>query len=228
MIKFEDKIESIDKLIQKNRGKWHLSDISGHSFEDIAQIIRIHIFNKWDLWDQERPFECWCNKIIIHQIKNCVRNIYSKDAPPCRGCPFDRDGDLCGYTSTGTKCAECPAFKKWSKKKQAKYLIKTATSIDSESFKDSSDHSDPGVAVKVEGDIPKFHQFILQFLNPKMQGFYILIYIRNYNDNQVIDFLKKNTGKGITKRQLLLIKKNLQTVARNNIAKFDPEEYEQS
>jgi hypothetical protein len=122
MLKFEDKIDNINQLIQKNRGRWHLSDIGGFGFEDVAQTIRIHIHDKWGQWDQSRPFDHWCNKLIINQIKNLVRNRYSRDAPPCSSCQFDRGGDLCGYTNSGSKCEECPLFRKWAKKKQSKFF----------------------------------------------------------------------------------------------------------
>jgi hypothetical protein len=224
VIKFEDKIACIDRLIQKNRSRWHLSDIGGYGYEDVAQAIRLHIYNKWSQWDQSRPFDCWCNKVIIHKIKNSVRDNYSKDAPPCTSCPFDRGGELCGYTSNNLKCEECPAFKKWAKKKQDKFLLKTASSIDVETFKETPDNANPAIALQVEDSIPKFHKFIIQFLNPKMVNFYTMIYIQNLKDDQVIAKLKETNGKGITKRQLMIIKKSLQTVAKSKISEFDPEE----
>lgn len=221
MIKFEDKIECIDKLILKNKGRWRLADMEGLSFDDVAQIIRLHIYNKWSLWDQERPFECWCNKLIIHQITNCVRNVYYKDAPPCSSCPFDRDGELCGYTSNGLKCAECPAYKKWSKKKQSRFLLKTATSINTETYKETPDHNDPSVAIKIESSIPKFHAFILSAVPEKMGNWYKLMYIDNLSDAEIITLIKQKTNKVITKRQLALIRKQLQEIAKDKIKDFD-------
>ena len=223
MLKFEDKITCIDKLIQKNRGRWHLSDIGGFGFEDVAQTIRLHIYTKWDQWDQKRPFEPWCNKIIVNRIKNSVRDHYSKDAPPCRDCKFDRGANLCGYTDSGTKCEECPLFKKWAKKKQDKFLLKTASSIDVETFKETQDFSDPIVARRMESNILKFHKYIMQFLNPKMANFYQLIYVENLKDDQVSQKLKERIGRGITKRQLIEIKNTLQQVAKSKISEFDPE-----
>lgn len=223
MLKFEDKIDSINLLIQKNRGRWHLSDIGGFGFEDVAQIIRIHISNKWEQWDQTRPFEPWCNKIIIHKIKNSVRDRYSRDAPPCTSCQFDRGGDLCGYTESGTKCSECVLFKKWSKKKRCKFLIKNAVSIDQDVFRETQDFSDPISSIRLESSVYKFHEFIKQFLNARMENFYNLIYIENLSDDDVIARLKEKNGKGITKRQLITIRKNLQDIAKRKISEFDPE-----
>lgn len=223
MLNFEDKIDSINELIQKNKNRWHLSDIGGFSFDDLAQIIRIHIFNKWSLWDQARPFEHWCNRIIINQIKNTVRNRYLRDAPPCSSCPFDRGGDFCGYTPSGIKCSQCPSFKKWSRKKRNKFYLKTPTSIDSTGFIEQKDFWDPVSSVKIEESIPKFHIFICQFLNQKMQNFYTLIYVNSLNDEQIIQHLKKSNGKGITKRQLITIRKKLQDIAKKKIVEFDPD-----
>lgn len=223
MIKFEEKIESIDQLIAKNKNRWHLSDLGGFGFDDVAQTIRLHIYNKWDLWDQNRPFEQWCNKIIIHQIKNIVRNRYLRDAPPCSNCQFDRGGDLCGYTESGQKCEECPLFQKWSKKKKTKFLLKTAGSIDIEGFREQSSLLDPMESVKLEFNIEKFHKFLCSFLNPKMCNFYNLIYVNNLSDDEIIKTLKESTGKGITKRQLITIRKNLQSIAKKKISQFDPE-----
>lgn len=224
MLKFEDKIDCINLLIQKNRGRWHLSDIGGFGFEDVAQTIRIHINNKWEQWDQIRPFEHWCNKIVIHQIKNIVRNRYSRDAPPCASCPFDRGGELCGYTDSGLKCEECVQFNKWAKKKQSKFFLKNATSIDQDSFRETQDFSDPFSAIKLESSVYKFHTFIKQFLNPKMENFYNLIYIESLSDDDVISRLKETNGKGITKRQLITIRKNLQEIAKRKISEFDPDQ----
>ena len=135
-----------------------------------------------------------------------------------------RGSDLCGYTKSGVKCDQCPSFCKWSKKKQNKFLLKTALSINSENFKETQDFSDPISSIKLESSVIKFHKFICQFLNPKMINFYGLIYIENLKDEQVIERLKNINGKGITKRQLITIRKNLQIIAKKKISEFDPEE----
>jgi hypothetical protein len=57
-----------------------------------------------------------------------------------------------------------------------------------------------------------------------MVNFYGLIYIENLKDEQVIERLKNINGKGITKRQLITIRKNLQIIAKKKISEFDPEE----
>jgi hypothetical protein len=57
-----------------------------------------------------------------------------------------------------------------------------------------------------------------------MVNFYSLIYIENLKDEEVIERLKNTNGKGITKRQLITIRKNLQNIAKKKISEFDSEE----
>ena len=60
-IKFEENISIIDEEINKRRNKWTLSSIAWIDFEDISQILKIHIFKKWHLFDQEKPLLPWLN-----------------------------------------------------------------------------------------------------------------------------------------------------------------------
>ena len=75
-LKFEDCIESIDSEISKRRGRWNLTALSWMDFDDVAQIIRIHIFKKWHLYDQSKSLAPWINTLISNQIKNLIRNNY--------------------------------------------------------------------------------------------------------------------------------------------------------
>ena len=63
-LKYEDRSEAIDNEIRKRRGKWRLTSLAWIDFDDVSQIIRIHIYKKWEQWDQERPLLPWINKII--------------------------------------------------------------------------------------------------------------------------------------------------------------------
>ena len=46
--KFEDKSEEIDGEIAKRKGKWQLNALSYMDFDDVSQLLRLHIFSKWD------------------------------------------------------------------------------------------------------------------------------------------------------------------------------------
>ncbi len=131
MRKYEDCLPIIDNEIYKRKNKTNLY-LNDADFEDIAQIIRIHIFNQWYLFDDTKPLEHWVNKIITHQISNFIRNNYTSIAPPCYKCPANQGGGLCSFTTSGEQCSECPLFKKWTKAKQDGFNIKFATSLQSE------------------------------------------------------------------------------------------------
>ena len=73
--KFEDVIEKIDTEILKRRGKWNLTILSWMDFDDVSQILRIHIYKKWHLYDPEKPLAPWLNRIITNQIKNLILNL---------------------------------------------------------------------------------------------------------------------------------------------------------
>ena len=72
--KFEDRIKEIDIEICKRRAKWNLTALSWMDFDDVSQILRIHIFKKWHLYDHSKPLAPWLNRIISNQIKNIQPN----------------------------------------------------------------------------------------------------------------------------------------------------------
>ena len=69
-VNFEDFIETIDEEIKKRKSKWKLTSITWMDFDDISQILRIHIYKKWHLYDLNKPLAPWLNRIITNQIKN--------------------------------------------------------------------------------------------------------------------------------------------------------------
>ena len=68
-ITYEEKIDVINSEIKKRKNKWFLDSIPWISFEDVEQIIRVHIYQKWDQWDQKRELKPWINKIITNHLK---------------------------------------------------------------------------------------------------------------------------------------------------------------
>ncbi len=90
--KYEDHQDTIEEELNKRRGKWFLTSLAWIDFDDVKQIIRLHLHKKWDLWDQSRPLKPWLNRIISNQLKNILRNYYSNFAKPCLSCPFNQSG----------------------------------------------------------------------------------------------------------------------------------------
>jgi hypothetical protein len=133
MLRFEDKIEEINKALRGRRGRWFFNAVAWLDYDDVCQIIRKHIYVKWDKWNQELPFGPWVGTLIDHQITNILRNNYSNFAKPCSGCPFNQSvlnpiskthSQYCGFTKSGLQCEECPLYAKWKKKKENAYNVK--------------------------------------------------------------------------------------------------------
>lgn len=128
-LKFEDCIEKIDLEISKRRSRWNLTALSWMDFDDVSQIIRIHIFKKWHLYDQSKSLAPWINTLISNQIKNLIRNNYGNYCRPCLKCAAAESDSLCYIY--GTQCSSCPLFAQWEKTKKAAYLTKLPTPLES-------------------------------------------------------------------------------------------------
>ena len=68
--KFEDCIDVIDVEIAKRRSKWGLTALAWMDYDDVSQIIRIHIYKKWHLYDPSKNLLPWIRTIISNQLKN--------------------------------------------------------------------------------------------------------------------------------------------------------------
>ena len=128
-LKFEDCIEKIDLEINKRRSRWNLTALSWMDFDDVSQIIRIHIFKKWHLYDQSKSLAPWINTLISNQIKNLIRNNYGNYCRPCLKCAAAESDSLCYIY--GTQCSSCPLVAQWEKTKKAAYLTKLPTPLES-------------------------------------------------------------------------------------------------
>ncbi len=182
MFKFEDKIDEINKVIKSKSGRWNLKRLSYIDFDDVAQIIRLHIYNKFDLWDQTRPIEKWASEVANNQIYNLKRNHYGRVQPPCIGCKFDLDGDNgeeCGLTPSGKKCDECPLYKKWAKAKKNAYGMKLASSIEDNYTESAVQEFD------MMASTDEFHNIMLSLLTNKVKLVYKLLYIDGLSEDAV-------------------------------------------
>ena len=102
---FEDSISIIDNEISKRRNKWNLSSLTWIDFDDVSQIIRIHIYKKWHLYNPKKPLAPWVNRIISNQIKNLIRNNYLNFIKPCAQCPEAEPDEGC--KKFGKQCSNC-------------------------------------------------------------------------------------------------------------------------
>ena len=134
---YQEYSKIIDSELLKRRGKWFLNSVPWIDYDDVCQIIRAHIYKKWHQWDQSRPLEPWLNRIISNQLKNILRNNYGNYVRPCLNCPLNQSNcstkdseGLCGFTSSGIQCNECPLYAKWEKTKKSAYNTKMTLALD--------------------------------------------------------------------------------------------------
>lgn len=194
---YKDKAEIIDKELEKRRGKWFLNSLNWFDFEDVKQIIRAHIYNKWDQWDQSRAIEPWINKIISNQMKNILRNHYGNFSRPCLGCPFNSSSpqatvtrkpmsfteEFCGFTPSGIQCSECPLYAKWERTKKAAYEIKMPLAMEyhqNEANQISSHHT-----FNLNNSIEKVNKELKKVLNEKQYEIYIMLYVNSASEEEV-------------------------------------------
>lgn len=179
---FDSQREDLEELLKKYRPKWQLSAIAWMDYDDVCQIIRLHIYNKWHLWDQSRAFKPWASMIISNQIKNLIRNNYSSFAKPCLRCPHNMGANSCAYTKNNEQDETCPDFRKWKKKKERAYNIKLPLTLEEGVSTGTGSIKD---FVNYEDSSMKLHELVMEQLNEKHKKIYHMLYIENIDENDV-------------------------------------------
>ena len=178
--RFEDNIEFIDTEIAKRRNLWNLTSVQWMDFDDVAQIIRIHIYEKWKLYDPAKPLAPWLNKVIAHQIKNIIRNIYGNYVRPCLKCCAAEGENLCKIYSV--QCSDCPLYLAWEKSKKRAYEVKMPLPIDN--FLNDQDvgyHDEQNIDVVAKA----IHAKMQKVLKPSEWMVYKMLFIDNLPEEQV-------------------------------------------
>ena len=124
---YEDFSDIIDAAVSRQRDKWRLNAVKWFDFEDVSQIIKLHISKKWHMWDQERPLEPWIGRIISNQMRNLIRNHYGNYVKPCATCEFAL-GEACSLTVSKKQNSTCILYAKWEKTKKSGLGLKTPLS----------------------------------------------------------------------------------------------------
>lgn len=125
---FEECLSIIDEEIRRHKNCWTLTSVQYLDYSDISQILRIHIWKKWHLYQQNRPLKPWLNIVIRSQIKNLIRNLYSNFSRPCLKCYAAIDNDGCKIYKT--QCEKCPLFANWLISKKPAMNIKVPVTIE--------------------------------------------------------------------------------------------------
>lgn len=191
-LRFEDCSDIIDNEIQKRKAKWHLTAVQWLDYDDISQILRLHIYKKFDMWDQTRTIEPWLNVIISHQISNLLRNNYGNYSRPCLKCSANEGGNLCSiYVS---QCNACPLYKRWSKTKKQAYDSKLPLPLEHHS---QEVYDKPNVSIDVEKGIKTLDHRMKNVLKPIEYKVFKYLYIDGGKEDKIAKILGfKTTEKG--------------------------------
>jgi RNA polymerase sigma factor (sigma-70 family) len=220
--KYEDLVPQIEEILNKYRAKWQLNALSWLDYDDVCQIIRLHIYNKWHLWDQQRAFGPWASILISNQIKNLVRNNYTNFAKPCLRCPHYLGGTECEITKSGEHDTTCSMYANWQKKKESAYNLKLPLSLDTSIFVHDSLLDD---YFEYDDKINKIHKLVIEQLNDKHKLIYTMLYINHASETEVAKQFgfKKDTSKRKTPRykQINNLKKKFYLIAQKIIREDD-------
>jgi DNA-directed RNA polymerase specialized sigma24 family protein len=219
--KFEDFSEIIDSSIKRQRAKWQLNAINWFDFDDVEQIIKIHIHKKWHMWDQERPLEPWIGRIISNQIRNLIRNHYGNYVKPCNGCQFSLGDNQCSATSSGIQDSQCKLYEKWESQKKAGLELKTTVSTESHMSEISSRQDDHFC---YESSIDKLNYHMKIELSENHYKAYIMLFFEEKTEEEVAKFMGYKTNEKKRKagyRQVKNLKKIFQKKAEEIINNHD-------
>lgn len=205
LTKFEDYLPIIDVEIAKRRHKWNLSSLTWMDFDDVSQIIRIHIYKKWKQYNPSKPIQPWLNTIISNQIKNLIRNLYSNYTRPCLRCAAATDNNGCKIY--GEQCADCPLYAYWQKRKQPATHIKMPVSIENHAHEIKQIYDETG---DVSIQAYKLHDRMRLILKPIEFQVYEGLFILHEDEAQVakkLGYISNEPGRTPGYKQIKNIRK---------------------
>jgi DNA-directed RNA polymerase specialized sigma24 family protein len=205
--RFEDYIYQINSEIFKRRNKWSLTALAWLDFDDVAQIIRIHIHKKWKLYDPRKPLVPWVNRIISNQIKNLIRNNYGNFARPCLKCAASEGADYCSIYVK--QCSKCPLYAHWEKTKKWAHDTKLPVALENCTREVGNMICNQ---MDIEGASRRLHDKMQKVLKPNEWIIYKYLYIDHLEEDKVAKLMgyrtsEKNRQPGY--KQIKNIKKSI-------------------
>jgi len=204
---FEDSYPLIKIELLKKKHKWTLTSLAWINWEDIEQIISLHIWKKWYQYDPSKPLAPWLSRIIHNQIKNLIRNNYSNYSKPCAKCAAAQGLDGCKIYVE--QCEACPLYEDWTKRKQVAQFIKMPVSLDDHineisKIAESED--------SVPNDVLKVHAKMKEVLKPLEYIVYEGLFILEEDEKTVakkVGYISNEKGRGPGYRQIFNIKRSI-------------------
>jgi len=176
---FEGSIDIINNEINKRRHRWNLTAIAWMDFDDVAQIIRLHIYKKWHLYKPEKPLCPWINTIISNQMKNLMRNIYLNHSRPCLNCAASEGSNDCRIYIK--QCNDCPLYANWEKNKKSAHDTKLPVSLELHT-QEVHNKSDDFFDIEKASEI--LHSKMKEVLKPLEWKVYYHLYIENKTEEE--------------------------------------------
>jgi DNA-directed RNA polymerase specialized sigma24 family protein len=212
---FESKISEINQEINKRKHKWNLTTLAWMDFQDVAQILRIHIYKKWNMYDQKQPLAPWINRIVSNQIKNLIRNNYGNYSRPCLKCAAAENEDGCNIYKV--QCNKCPLFAKWEKSKKSAHDIKLPVTLENHT---QEVHNIIEDEIDIDKAADNIHKKMHQILKPIEWKFYHLHYIEHKSEEESAKLMGYKTSeknrkigykqvKNLKKAIMIKVKKHL-------------------
>jgi hypothetical protein len=177
---FEESFSKINEEIKKRRNKWNLTSLGWMDYDDVSQIITIHIYKKWHLYNAEKPLGPWLNRIITNQIKNLIRNNYGNYSRPCLKCSAAEGETGCRIYSK--QCSDCPLYANWEKTKKAAHDLKIPVPLENHLNEAVSSQGD---FIDVEKNGKKIHKKMKEELKPLEWKVYEGLFIKGKDEEQV-------------------------------------------
>lgn len=218
---FAEKIDVIEEAIRKQRSRWQLDAINWIDFDDVEQIIKAHIYKKWDMWDHSRPLEPWVNTIITHQIYNLIRNHYGNYVKPCVNCEFSVGDNECTLTSNGTQNEQCLLYSKWVHRKKAGLDLKVTLSTENHLHEISSR---PSNDFQYEASVDKLNEHMKLELSETHFIAYKMMFFEQASEEEIAGFMGYKTTEKKRKagyRQVKNLRKMFYNKAKEIIKKHD-------
>lgn len=216
---FESRISEIDQEISKRKHKWNLTALAWMDFSDVSQILRIHIFKKWEMYNQKQPLAPWINRIVSNQIKNLIRNNYGNYSRPCLKCAAAENEDGCNIY--GNQCRKCPLYAKWEKNKKSAYDIKLPVTLEKHSQEVHNIIEDD---INIDKAAKNIHAKMQKILKPIEWRFYNLHYIQHKSEEESASLMGYKTtekNRKIGYKQVKNLKKAIITKVKKHLYNGD-------
>jgi DNA-directed RNA polymerase specialized sigma24 family protein len=211
-ITFEESIETINTEIIKRKNKWNLTVLAWMDFDDVSQIIRLHIYRKWHLYDQGKPLCPWLNRVISHQIRNIIRNVYGNHCRPCLRCAAAEGSDGCRFYVK--QCNDCPIYAYWERNKKSAHDIKLPVPLENHAQEVSNMSNDQ---IDIEKTAVKIHDKMQTILKSFEWKVYKCLYIDHLDEEQtakIMGYRTSEKGRMAGYKQLKNIKKSILSKVR--------------